>query len=53
LLTSLQIRLYRVEEFKWERISLVDVWNIAVETSRGVIVCKKADVLELPSEDWQ
>jgi len=38
LLTSLERRLNRLKELKWERISLVDIWYVAVEACLGVIV---------------
>jgi hypothetical protein len=51
LLPGFEIRLHRVEKFKWKRVSLVNIWNVAVEPSLGVVIGKKANVLEFPSKN--
>ncbi len=51
LLTCFEIRLHGVEELNWERVSLVNIWNVAIKTSFGVVIGKKANVLEFPPEN--
>lgn len=42
-----------VQEFNGKRVALVNIGNVAVETVLGVVVGEKANVLELPSEDYR
>ena len=39
-----------LEEGEWERIALVDVGDVAVESGFGVVVGEEADVLEFPAK---
>ena len=40
-----------LEEGEWERVALVDVGDVAVESGFGVVIGEEADVLEFPAKD--
>ena len=42
---------YVLEEGEWEGVPLVDVRDVGVKTSTGVVVGEEADVFEFPAED--
>ena len=35
----------------WERVALMEIWNVGVEAGEGVLVGKEAGVGEFPAED--
>lgn len=42
-----------LEEGDRQRVTLVDIGNIAVEASFSIVVGKETDILEFPAEDYE
>ena len=53
LFTSLKRGLHRLQELNWKRVALVNIWNIAVKFGLCIVVRKKANVFEFPSENYR
>jgi hypothetical protein len=51
LLTRLERWRERVKKLNWERITLVNVWDIAVESIFGIVIRQKTNAFEPPPED--